>query len=250
MRFKTNIKMKHVRTIMGVLVACAALSCTKIQNGTGQVAFTVTPDESVVECTKSNISDYTSLPVSADFTIVVKSSESEPVYNGKLSGWDSATKLKAGAYTVNVTYGDIEEEGFNKPYFYGESNFTVVADQTAQVSVPARLGNTIIKVSCTDNFKKYYSDYSFRLLRSGAELVTFVKDDTRAAFIDGYMVTLKGELRSESKTYTFTKEYSGLNEATAYTILFDVSNVGGTNITISFNENIDQVDLGEIDLNE
>jgi hypothetical protein len=64
------------------------------------------------------------------------------------------------------------------------------------------------------------------------------------------MVTLKGELKSESKTYTFTKEYSGLNEATAYTILFDVSNVGGTNITISFNENIDQVDLGEIDLNE
>ena len=242
--------MKLVRTIMGVLVACAALSCSKIQGGSGQVAFTITHDESIVECTKSNISDYTTLPVSGDFIIAVKNSELEPVYNGKLSDWDSATKLKAGAYTVKVSHGDIEEEGFNKPYFYGDASFNVVADQTTQVSVPASLGNTIIKVSCTENFKNYYSDYSFKLLRSGAEIVTFVKDDTRAAFIDGYMVTLKGELRSESKNYTFTKEYSGLSEATAYTILFDVSNVGGTNITISFNENIDQVDLGEIDLNE
>ena len=244
--------MKLVRTIMGVMTACVALSCAKIQvrSGSGQVAFTIAPEESVVECTKSNVSDYTTLPVSADFMIVVKNSASEPIYNGKLSGWDSATKLKAGAYTVNVTHGDIEEEGFNKPYFYGSASFNIVADQTTPVSVPARLGNTIIKVSCTENFKNYYSDYSFKLLRSGAEIVSFVKDDTRAAFIDGYMVTLKGELTSESKTYTFTKEYSGLNEATAYTILFDVSNVGGANITISFNENIDQVDLGEIDLND
>ena len=242
--------MKLVRTIMGVLVACAALSCSKIQGGSGQVAFTVTPDESVVECTKSNISDYTALPVSEDFTIVVKNSSSELVYDGKLSGWDPAQKLNAGAYIVNVSYGNIEQEGFNKPYFFGEANFNVVADQTAQVSVPARLGNTIIKVSCTDNFKKYYSDYSFKLLRSGAEIVSFVKDETRAAFIDGYMVTVKGELKSESKTYTFTKDYSGLNEATAYTLLFDVSNVGGNTITISFNENIDQVDLGEVELND
>lgn len=233
-------------------MACAALSCTKIQigSGSGQVAFTITPEESIVECTKSNVSDYTTLPGAADFTIVIKDSDSEIKYNGKLSAWDSATKFKAGIYTVAATYGNIEEEGFNKPYFYGEASFNVVADQTTPVSVPANLGNTIIKVNCTENFKNYYSDYSFQLLRSGAEIVSFTKDDTRAAFIDGYMVTLKGVVKSESKTYTFTKEYTGLKEATAYTILFDASNIGGTNITISFNDNIDQVDLGEIELND
>ena len=41
-----------------------------------------------------------------------------------------------------------------------------------------------------------------------------------------------------------------LNEATAYTINFDVPAVGGSTITISFNNNVEEVDLGEFELNE
>ena len=48
----------------------------------------------------------------------------------------------------------------------------------------------------------------------------------------------------------FEKEYTGLDEATAYTINFDAPTVGGSTITISFNNNIEEVDLGEFELNE
>ena len=69
-------------------------------------------------------------------------------------------------------------------------------------------------------------------------------------FVDGYKINLEGTLTGETKTYTFEKEYTMLNEATAYTINFDVPEVGGSTITISFNNNVEEVDLGEFELNE
>ena len=49
---------------------------------------------------------------------------------------------------------------------------------------------------------------------------------------------------------TFTKDYTGLNEATAYTIVFDASNVGAGAITISFNNTVETVELGDLELND
>ena len=108
----------------------------------------------------------------------------------------------------------------------------------------------LMMVACTENFKKYYSDYSFKLTRGTAELANFAKDDTRAAFIDGYKFTVNGSVTSATKTQTFSKEYTNLKEATAYTLLFDAANVGGTSITISFNNVVDTIELGNYELND
>lgn len=243
--------MKLLRTIMMVLAITAAFSCTKNQTEKiGHVNFVVSSDEIVADMTRSNVSDYTALPSVNDFTMLVKDSESTVVFNGKTSEWDSETKLNEGAYTVEVSYGDLETEGFDKPYFYGISNFTIEGGQTKNVSVNAALENTIIKVACSENFKKYFSAYTFRLTRSNVEIVTFSKDETRAAFVDGYMFDLTAELTGETKTYTINREYKNLDAATAYTLAFDVTNVGGAGITISFNDNVETVNLGDIELND
>ena len=52
------------------------------------------------------------------------------------------------------------------------------------------------------------------------------------------------------KTFTFSKDYSNLNEATAYTFNFDVTNVGGATITIKFNDTVETVELGDHELND
>ena len=106
------------------------------------------------------------------------------------------------------------------------------------------------KVSCTDNFKNYYKDYTFKLTRDGSEIVSFVKGETRAAFVDGYKFTLQGVITSETKTQTFSNDYSSLDEATAYTLMFDAPNVGGSSITITFNNNVETIELGDLELNE
>lgn len=243
--------MKHLKTIFGILALLAAFSCTKNQNeGNGLVTFEVTNNQNVVDMTRSNVSDYTALPSAGDFSITILDASSAQVWAGKISEWDAATVLPAGNYTVKASYGSLEEEGFDKPYFTGTQTFVVKGGETVAVSIPVALGNTIIKVSCSDYFKRYYSDYTFRLTRDGAEIATFVKDETKAAFIDGYKIKIEGTLTGELKTYTFEQEYTGLNEATAYTINFDAPNVGGSTITITFNNDVETVELGDYELND
>ena len=55
--------MKHLRTIFSVLALVAAFSCTKSHTeGNGQVTFKVSNNQVVADMTKSNVSDYTTLP--------------------------------------------------------------------------------------------------------------------------------------------------------------------------------------------
>lgn len=244
--------MKHLKTIMSVLVILAAVSCTKHQTaGNGLVSFDLVNNQQIAEVTRSNVSDYTTLPSAGNFTITIFDANSMSVWSGKVSDWDATTQLPAGNYSVNASYGSVEDEGFDKPYFYGSQSFAVQGGQTTNVSIPVSLGNTIVKVSCTTDFNNYYKDYSFKLTRDGADVVSFVKGETKAAFIDGYKITLEGTVTSGSKTQTITPtDYTGLKEATAYTLVFDVDNVGGATIQVSFNDTVETVSLGDYELND
>ena len=243
--------MKHLKTILSVLALVLAVSCTKSQvEGNGHVSFALSSDLEIADQTKSSVSQFTALPASGDFVLTITDATNAIVWTGKLSEWDSATLLPVGNYEVSATYGALENEGFDKPYFTGSASFTIVDEQTTKASVTVRLANTVILVSCTDSFKKYYQDYSFNLVRNGQTIVSFAKDETRAAFIDGYRISLEGTVTGPAKTQTFTKEYSNLKTATAYTIVFDASNVGGATITISFNNNVETINLGDIELND
>lgn len=243
--------MKHLKTILAVMVVALAFACTKNHpEGEGQVSFVLESDFEVVDQTKSSVSQFTALPSSGDFTITITDASSSSVWSGKISDWDTATALKAGNYKVTATYGAIDEEGFDKPYFTGSADFAVVGSQTAEVKINVGLGNTVVMISCTDSFKNYYKDYTFKITRDGSEIVTFAKDETRAAFVDGYKFTLQGVVESETRTQTFSNDYSSLDEATAYTFLFDTPNVGGATITITFNNNVETIELGDLELND
>lgn len=243
--------MKHLKTILGVMVLALAFSCTKNQpEGNGQVSFVLESDYEVADQTKSSVSQFTTLPSSGDFTIAITDASQATVFTGKISDWDPATLLQAGDYKVTATYGSLEEEGFDKPFFTGSADFAIEGAQTTEVKISVSLGNTVVLVNCTENFKNYYNDYSFKLSRSNAEIVTFAKGETKAAFVDGYKFTLSGTLTGPTKTQTFSKDYSNLDEATAYTIVFDASNVGGSTITVSFNDTVETIELGDVELND
>ena len=243
--------MKHLKTILAMVVLTLAFSCTKSQiQGNGQVSFVLSSDIEIADQTKSSVSQYTTLPSAGDFTITITDASSASVWTGNISDWDSSTQLPVGNYNVTATYGAIDEEGFDKPYFTGSAVFSVVGAQTTEVKISVSRGNTVVLVSCTDNFKNYYKDYTFNITRDGSTLVSFVKGESRAAFVDGYKFTLQGVIESETKTQTFSRDYSSLDEATAYTFLFDAPNVGGSAITITFNNNVETIELGDLELNE
>lgn len=242
--------MKHLKTILSVLVLAMAVSCAKTQTPGGQVSFEVTSNQQISDVTKSKVSDFTELPSAADFRISVSSEELGYTWSGKISEWDAATVLLAGEYTVTASYSTIEEEGFGKPFFTGEAGFTIKGGEPTSVSIPVSLGNTVVMMSFTDSFKNYYPEYSFKLTRDGNTIVDFVKGETRAAFVDGWKFRLEGTLTGELKTVTISKDYSNLNPATAYTFNFDVTNVGGASLTIKFNDTVETIDLGDHELND
>lgn len=255
--------MKHLQALIGALILLVAVSCTKNQvEGYGSVSFALDNNAEIVEQTRSNVSDYTTLPSKENFTITIKNASGEESWSGLISEWvSSPIQLRAGNYTVEATYGSLEEEGFDKPYFYGTASFAVTGGLTTNVPITVSLGNTIIKVSYSDNFKAYFSDYTFKLTRDNSDIAVFAKDETRGAFIDGYKITVEGTMTGEQlieneegefvpKTFSYSKEYSNLEVATAYTLAFDVNNVGSATLTVTFNDEVETVELGDIELND
>ena len=242
--------MKHLKAIMTMLMILATVSCSKNQTaGSGQVTFDVSQDVEIADLTRSNVSEFTTLPSVENFTISITGNDYS--WNGLISAWDESTKLLAGDYTVEASYGSLEDEGFDKPYFVGSTTFTVIGGQPVEVSIPVKLGNTVVRLEFTESFRNYYKDYSFKLSRGSTEIALFPKNETKAAFIDGYRVTLSGTYSSELKDYSFSKEYTNLKEATAYKFVFNVNNVGGATLSITFKEGYTEtVELGDYELND
>lgn len=245
--------MEFYRITGFMLAAVALFSCSKanVRGGAdaeGFVKFTTVNDWSVVETTKSAVSDYTTLPSKNDFIITVKNSDGTEIYKGLISDYH---KLSAGSYTVSASYGSEGVEGFDKAYFTGSTAFSVIGGDTKAVSIPTSLGNSIVKVAVTEMFKNYFPTYSFNVETGSGARIAFPSTETRGAFVDAYKLTVSGEAvkASGTKIQIPSKDFHDLQPATCYTITFGVTNVGGAKLTISFNDMVETVDLGDVELN-
>ncbi len=241
--------MKICKLTLCAMAAALLISCDKQEGG---VHFSVAQDLSLLELTRSQVSDYTGLPSGGDFEIVLAKSGGDEIYSGPLSLYDESTPLKAGNYSVKATYGSVSSEGFDKPCFEGEKSFSITGGGSTAVSIPVTLSNAIIKVSCTDLFKTYYPSYNFTVTTGGGTKIEFGQEETRAAFVDAYTISVAGTLTNQGgKTQTFSKDYKGyLSPKTCYTLKFDVSNVGGGRITVKFDDTVDDVQLSDVELND
>lgn len=243
--------MKRLVNLLSLSVLLAIVACSKNSNaGYGMLHIGLNTDGFVVETTKATVSDFAEVPVKEDFIVKITDSYSTLIWEGKVTEYDPYMLLQAGTYKVTASYGDISEEGYAKPYFYGSQDIVIVGDETTEAIVTASLGNTIVKIECTERFKKYFSEYSFSLNRAGTKIMDIPNDDSRGVFLDGYSFTVDGVFVSEMRTYEFSKDFSNLNPATVYSIVFDIDNIGSTTINVIFNDTVEVIDLGDIELND
>ena len=49
---------------------------------------------------------------------------------------------------------------------------------------------------------------------------------------------------------TFSRDYTGLAPATAYNMVFDIAGVGNGAVTVTFNNTVETVELGDVELND
>lgn len=247
--------MKLIKASILLLALGAAAGCKKTEApaaDTGSITFAVAAQQEVADVTRSQISDITTLPAAADFTLTITDSKKQTVWSGSMGGMTEPYSLATGDYTVSAEYGSTTDEGFDKPCFTGSLAFTINGGDSKQITIPVSLANAIVKVSCTDMFRNYFSDYSFKITTAAGTQIDFPKSETRGAFIDAYKFTIDGTLKNQGGTaQSFNKTYdTGINPATCYTVTFDASSVGGTSITVTFNDTTETIDLGDIELND
>lgn len=233
------------------LAALAILAACSKQSGTeGNVRIALEQQSDIIDVsTKSSVGDFTALPSASAFTVKITDAQDNITPVTDLS---APINLTAGNYIASATYGSLSDEGFDKPCFKGEQSFSVNGGGSQTVTIKVKLAGSIVKFSFTEAFTNYFSDYTFTVTTGSGNVISVLKSEKRAIFMDAYTFKISGTLTSQSgATQTFAeKEFKNLEPATCYTVKFDASNVGSNSITISFDETTIDADLVEVDLND
>lgn len=238
--------MKRILTALAAI--CLICSCTKHDNGQGHAVFNIAVTDFVQDGTKSSVSSFSELPEAADATLKITGSDGAVVWNGKVSDWSEKEILFTGDYKVEAIAGTEDEEGIAKPCFKAEALFSVEGEKTTSVNLPMKLANTILRLECSEAFKKYFTGSTFTI-KTGAGN-DFPLEEGQALFVNAFRFTVEAELTTQQgQNRKFTRQYSEVAPATCYTIKFDAANVGGNIISISFDDSTDEIELGDIEIN-
>ena len=224
---------------MLLLVSCANED-KQGSSGYGAINVQVSADYKVVPVTRSTAESASTIenPDVSEFALKLVSSDgSFSRAWDSLADFDPATKIPVGAYTMSAFYGDIDTEGFEKPFYLGETPVAVRDRENSSVEINCTLANVKVTVEYSDAFKKYFADYSTTIHSTGGEYIEFSKTETRAAYVKPGKITIQTHLKKQNGIES-TFEPAAIPNAAArqhYKIKLD-NNAGEAQLNISFDE--------------
>ena len=152
--------------------------------------------------------------------------------------------LPVATYTIKAYSADknMETQGFDAlPYYEGQSSVAIEANKAKTVEITCKLAQTMVSVSCSESFKSTFSDYTCYIEGADALSISFVKDETRTAYVKaGQSLTVKVDFGNGK---TFSQEIVSKSKAAYhYKVTLDItdSNAG---IDISVDQTIHQYDV-------
>ena len=101
----------------------------------------------------------------------------------RYADFTDGTEIAAGNYTLKATYGNIETQGFEAPYYEGAKEFSIKKNESTNISVICYLANVKVTTEYTELFKKYFTDYTVNIRPAGSTDISFDKNETRAAYV-------------------------------------------------------------------
>lgn len=162
-----------------------------------------------------------------------------------------------GDYTVAIECGDIAEEGYNKPYFYGEAVASVPdRNMTANVEVVATVGNAIVEITTTENFRGYFPTHEFKLKTATNEFelvensseYLFIAPQANVAIVCNCI--RQANLATGKYEALPTQKIPEVKARTRYIVTYDLEKAGSVNVTITLNNTIIGTHEIDIELNE
>lgn len=170
----------------------------------------------------------------------------------KVADFEEGQSFRSGTYTLEAYYGDIEEEGYNKPYYHGSAMINVRPGETTEAAVTAQLANTMVDVQYTDAFINYFSDYSTTLHSEGHghhEIAKSVSDPLYLA--PGEVTVTVAFTKQNGQSATIQPAQFKAEPRHFYHITLDVNNgqVGDAVLVVKFDDTVQTEDV-EVDLSD
>lgn len=163
--------------------------------------------------------------------------------------WDYASfptdnSFKIGDYTLEAFYGDEGVEGFDKPYYYGVANVKVLENQATPVQLTAQLANAMVQINYTDNFRKYFSNYS-STVSAATDPVYYGSDETRPVYVNPGTVNITTSMTTpQGKDTKFKANPFQAQARHLYNVTFDIdNNPGNAVLTITYDDALEMEDI-------
>lgn len=251
---QTNQSTMNKTLIKGMLPAVVALGLTgcsaedsSLGSNTGSIAPEVALDTEVAASARSETE------LTAEDLVLALTSSDESYSNSwnGVSAFPIDEKFKTGGYTMTASYGSLENEGFDKPYYFGSTDLTVTENNTTRVSLTAQLANSMVSVEYSDNFKSYMQAWSAELHTEGGGYIYYAQDETRPAYLRPGATTINVEL---TKPTGQSAKLLAANFATEprhhYHVTVDLKQSAGDAVLIvKFDDTVDMEDI-EIELSD
>lgn len=226
---------------MLLLVSCANEE-NQADSGYGSINVEVSADYQAIPVTRSTSqTTETTNPDVSEFALKLVSTDgSFSRAWDNLADFDPAEKIPVGTYTMSAYYGNLEEEGFDKPYYLGESDVAVRYRENTPVEINCTLANVKVTVEYSDAFKKYFADYATTIHAAEGDYIKFEKEETRAAYVKPGKITIQTYLKKQNGIES-TFEPAAIENAKPrqhYRIKLDIADnaAGEAQLSISFDE--------------
>lgn len=237
--------MNHKKLVLFSILGLSLLglsSCEQDKNspslGQGDFNLSLKTNSEVIPVLRSSATEDSATPQADEFAITLTKEDGS--FTKSWSTIDNIPpdgKYDVGNYTLKAVYSSLEEEGFETPYYYGESQFTIRDQETTPVEVICTLGHVKLTLQYTEAFTKYFADYQTTVTTATGKQINFTKDETRDAYVAPGNISMTMKL---TKPNGITANFSPakITNATArqhYIVTFDVTeSVGGALLTVVF----------------
>lgn len=177
-------------TFMGLCGAASLLlfsGCSEEKLHTGNRTGTIFPlvdfDPTVVTSSSSRAGVEIEDLSEEDLVITIVSSDGTIEEEYAYSDFPTDKEYPVGEYTMIVSYGSDDEEGFEKPSVSGTCNLTVNEDEAATPSVVATPSKAMVYIQYDDMLLGYMKTVSATLHSAGGAYIKYEEDETRPAYI-------------------------------------------------------------------
>lgn len=243
--------------LSSALLIAAGSSCSDDYNPGGGTSGKINPqlDLDVNAITsRSTSAGRDASPVSVnDLKLRLSSTDGSFVKEwNSIADFDNNELFKVGTYTLEAIYGDVEDEGFEKPYYYASTQLTVKENKVTQVSMNAQLTNSMVSIATTEAFRSYFTNYSFQAHAEGGDYVNFTSAETRPGYLRPGKVTVTTDVtKPNGLSATLEAAVFVAEPKHHYTVTVDVNNgqAGDAQLVITYDDMLSQEDI-YIDLSD